>query len=164
MSIIFAPFTVRSLSHVLAMVRSDHCSFSEPCGNSHALAWRSAHHREWRTTRLNRKVDSASSGSAKEKSCRCERILTRSGTKNLCEALCGMSRKDGKRRWTRCSRSGHSSGQTFRRVDSRTNRRRAVLENHSRKEANAELWLATIAHRSVECDQLSSIAGQEIKP
>ena len=42
-------------------------------------------------------------------------------------------------------------------------RRRAVLENHRRKKANAELWLATIAHRSLECDQLSSIAGQEVK-
>jgi hypothetical protein len=157
------PFTIRGLPHVLAMVRSI-SALCQAAGNSHGLAWPSAHHGEWRTTRLNRKVDSASSGSAKKKSHRCNRLLTRSGTKNLCEALCGMSRKDGKRRWTRCSRSGHSSGQTFRSVDSRRNRWRAVLENHRRKKANAELWLASIAHRSLECDQLSSIAGQEVKP
>jgi mono/diheme cytochrome c family protein len=38
-----------------------------------------------------------------------------------------------------------------------------ILENHRRKKANAELWLATIAHRSLECDQLSSVACQEVK-
>jgi hypothetical protein len=42
-------------------------------------------------------MDSSGSRSAKEKSRCCKRILTRSGTENLCETLRGMSRKDGKR-------------------------------------------------------------------